>query len=481
MGGPDVQAGEEILNRVDIPTFPYPDTAARMFHYMWQYSDNLRALYETPALPLPDERAATREGADALLRAVRQSGRTLLTELESKTLLQQYGIPTVTTRLAADAAEAVAIAEALGFPVVLKLHSETLTHKTDVGGVKLDLRDAAAVREAYRAIEASVTAKAGREHFLGVTVQPMVKLDGYELILGSSIDPQFGPVLLFGSGGVLVEVYKDRALGLPPLTSTLARQMIDRTKIAKALAGLRGRPAVDREALEHLLVLFSHMIVEQPTIQEVDINPLLASPDRLVALDARVVLHPPDVTDDRLPRPAVRPYPRQYVTRAVLKDETAVLIRPVRAEDEPLFVRFHETLSERTVYLRYLGNLKLDQRIAHQRLSRLCFVDYDREMALVAEVGGGASRAIAGVARLKPSAGRKEAEFALLVADPYQGRGLGGEMLQRLVDVARAEGLKRLTAEIAPENAAMQRLCRRLGFSIEGAPQAPAVRAVLDI
>jgi acetyltransferase len=481
MGGPDVQAGEAILNRVNIPTFAYPDSAARMFQYMWRYTDNLRLLYETPSLPAGQDRPAEREAADKILSDVRGAGRTLLTEFESKALLSAYGIPTVPTRIAHSEDEAAATAEAFGFPVVVKLHSETLTHKTDVGGVKLDLRDGRAVREAYRAIEATVAEKAGRAHFLGVTVQPMVKRDGYELIVGSSLDPQFGPVLLFGSGGVLVEVYKDRALGLPPLTSTLARRMIERTKIATALGGIRGQAPVDREALEQLLVTFSQMIVEQPTIREVDINPLVASPNRLIALDARVLLHERDVPADRLPRPVIRPYPTQYVTNSTLKDGAPVIVRPIRPEDEPLLVRFHETLSDRTVYLRYLEHMKLNQRVAHQRLAQICFIDYDREMALVAEIGSGPGRAIVGVGRLKPNPARREAEFALLVADPYQGRGLGLEMLKRLLDVGRAERLKRITAEISAENGAMQKVARKLGFRLSGEVSDPTVRAVLDL
>ena len=200
----------------------------------------------------------------------------------------------------------------MGFPVVLKLHSLTITHKTDVGGVILNLRDAEAVAEAYAKIKASVTEKVGAEHFQGVTVQPMAKLDGYELILGASVDPQFGPVLLFGSGGQLVEVFRDKALGLPPLNTTLARRMMEKTKIYTALKGVRGRASVDMAALEGLLVRFSELIVENPRIAELDINPLLASPERLLALDARIVLHPAEIADADLPKPAIRPYPIQY-------------------------------------------------------------------------------------------------------------------------------------------------------------------------
>ena len=478
MGGPDVAGGETVLNDANIPTFPYPDAAARVFTYMWRYTDNLRLLYETPSLPARGDRPVGREAADTILRDVRAAGRTLLTEFEAKALLTAYGIPTVPTKVARTEDEAVAAAEPMGYPIVLKLHSETITHKTDVGGVKLDLADAAAVRAAYRAIQASVTEKAGREHFQGVAVQPMVKRDGYELIVGSSVDPQFGPVLLFGSGGVLVEVYKDRALGLPPLTSTLARRMIERTKIAHALAGVRGQKPVDREALEHVLVTFSQMVVEQPWIKEVDINPLMASAERLIALDARVVLHDPALSADRLPRPVIRPYPTAYVWTVALKEGTAVSVRPIRPEDEPLLVRLHETLSERTVYLRYLEHLKLDQRVAHQRLARMCYIDYDREMALVAETGG----VIVGVGRLsRHPIRREEAEFALLVTDAFQGKGLGIELLRRLLDVARAEGIRRVTAEMLPDNSAMQAVCKKLGFRLSGGVSDPTVRAAIDV
>ncbi len=311
MGGPEVAAGERILNAAGIPTFSYPDTAARMFNYMWQYSHNLRGLYETPVFAPTTAEAAK---AEKIIQAARASGRTILTEFESKQVLSAYGIPTVETRIAKTEAEAVKCAGEIGYPVVLKLFSETITHKTDVGGVQLNLKDAAAVRAAFAKIEAGVKEKAGEGHFLGVTVQPMIKLEGYEVILGSSLDPQFGPVILFGLGGQLVEVFKDRALGLPPLNTTLARRMMEETKIYTALKGVRGRKAVDLAALEQMMVSFSQLVVEQRWIKEIDINPLLASPDRLIALDARVVVHDQSVKEEDLPKLPIRPYPTQYVS-----------------------------------------------------------------------------------------------------------------------------------------------------------------------
>jgi len=365
--------------------------------------------------------------------------------------------------------EAVKLAEKIGFPVVLKLLSETLTHKTDVGGVQLNLRSAAAVRQAWKAIKKSVTEKAGAKHFKGVTVQPMILADGYELIIGSGPDAQFGPVLLFGAGGQMVEVLKDRALGLPPLNATLARRMMEQTKIYTALKGVRGRAPVDLAALEALLVRFSQLVVEQKWIAEIDINPLLVSADRLIALDARVVVYGPEVAADKLPATAIRPYPVQYVTPWKLNDGTPITIRPIRPEDETLMIRFHETLSEESVYHRYFSLLKLGERIAHERLTRICFNDYDREIALVAEHKDPATGqcSILGVGRLIKARSRDEAEFALLISDEWQGRGLGTELLKRLVQIGRDERLTRLTADILAENHGMLHLSRKVGFKVE--------------
>jgi acetyltransferase len=474
MGGVEVAAGEQILNRAGIPTFPYPDTAARAFNYMWQYSYNLRGLYETPSLPEDTpECTPNRALAGDLIRKARAAGRTILTEAESKELLAAYGIPTVQTLVAASQDQAVKFADTIGYPVVLKLFSETITHKTDVGGVQLNLLDATAVRDAWSRIQAGVTAKAGAQHFQGATVQPMIKSDGYELIIGSSLDAQFGPVLLFGTGGQLVEVFKDSALGLPPLNTTLARRMMEQTKIFKALEGVRGRKAVDIAALENILVRFSRLVVEQRWIKEIDINPLLASPERLIALDARVVVYDPETSADDLPKTAIRAYPTRYVSTWTLKDATPVTIRPIRPEDEPLMVKFHETLSERSVYLRYFHLMNLSQRTTHERLTRICFIDYDREMALVAE----RDHEIIGVGRLTKIQGTNDAEVAVVISDHYQGRGLGKELLARLLIVGADEKLTRLTADILPDNRGIMRICEKLGFTLKHSMEDEVVKA----
>lgn len=482
MGGAEVSPGEMILNGASIFTFPYPDTAAHVFNYMWRSSYNLKSLYETPTLPGDsDENAPNRALAQQIIQKARSAGRTLLTELESKQLLDAYQIPIVPTTIAHSQEEAIAQAEKIGYPVVLKLHSETITHKTDVGGVRLLLNDAETVGRAYEAILHSVTEKVGAEHFLGVTVQPMLKLEGYELIIGSSIDPQFGPVLLFGTGGQLVEVFKDRSLALPPLNTTLARRMMEQTRIYHALKGVRGRDPVNLEALEQLLVRFSQLVVEQPWIKEIDINPLLASSEQLISLDARVVLHDPDVSLEDVPRPAIRPYPTQYITPWTLSDGTNVTIRPIRPEDEPAMVQFHKTLSEESVYLRYAHIVKLSQRTAHERLTRICFIDYDREMAFVADYRNPETgqHQILGVGRLSQFPGTGEAEFAMLVSDKYQHQGLGTELLRQLVQVGRDQGVKRITADILFDNLTMQHVCQKLGFKL--ARSSDMMKAVLEL
>jgi acetyltransferase len=482
MGGPAVAAGDSILNGAGIPTFDYPDAAARAFTNMWKYTYNLRSIYETPE---PAEDEGTEHGrVEEIIGRVRDSGRTILTEFEAKEILAAYGIPSVETEVARSPDEAVHLADRLGYPVVLKLDSETITHKTDVGGVRLNLQNSGEVRRAYEEMESSISKNYGPEDFGGAAVQEMVSLDGYELIVGSSLDPQFGPVLLFGSGGSLVEVYRDRALALPPLTTTLARRMVERTRIFEALGGVRGRASVDIGSLEKLLVRVSQLVVEQPWIKELDINPLLSSPERLIALDARVVLHDLETREEDLPRTAIRPYPKQYVSHEELRDGTPVTIRPIRPEDEPLMVKFHETLSEESVYMRYFHMMNLDQRTAHDRLTRICFIDYDREMALIAEHTDPetAERDILGVSRLsRRGAVPDEAEFSVLVSDRFQRRGVGTLLVSRILEVGRAEDLRRITAEILFDNRPMQSISKKLGFHLRRDTEEMVVKADLDL
>jgi acetyltransferase len=465
MGGEDVAAARELLNAAGIPTFEFPDTAARAFALMWRHGKQLRALYETPASS-GDEAGGRERGVAArrVIQAASDAGQTLLSKADCNAVLDAYEIPRLPFGTATSVEEAVRHAAGMGRPVVLKLHSATVTHKTEVGGVKLNLANEAAVRQAFDEIRAGVAAP----DFLGVTVEPMVATgSGYELILGCKKDAQFGPVLLFGAGGQLVEVFKDTVLGLPPLNVTQARRMIERTRIATALHGVRGRAPVDLAALEQLLVRFSELVIEQRRIKEIDINPLLVTPDGFQALDVRMLLHEADIDDSALPKPVIQPYPTQYVEKWTLRDGSDVVIRPIRPEDEPMIRAFHYTLSEHSVYYRYFNALKLDQRIAHDRLARICFIDYDREMALVVErTAETGEPEIIAVGRLSQLHGVKSAEFSMTISDAWQRHGLGTELLRRLIRIGRDEGLERISADILADNRGMRAVAKKVGFEV---------------
>jgi acetyltransferase len=363
----------------------------------------------------------------------------------------------------------------------VKLASNTIAHKSEVGGVRLNLADASEIQKSFREIRSTVQEQFGLEHFLGVTVQPMVQTGGYDIIVGSTIDPQFGPVLLFGSGGRLLDFYNDRSLALPPLNMTLARRVMEQTRIYEALKS--NRTNINVTVLEQILVQFSLLVVEQRWIKEIDINPLLVSSERILALDARIVVHGMDMKPESIPELAIRPYPTQYVDTWTLQDGTPVTIRPIRPEDEPLMVKFHETLSERSVYFRYFHAMRLTQRIAHERLTRICFIDYEREMALVVlrtdQITGDPE--ILGVGRLIKVHGTGEGEFAILVSDNWHHRGLGFELLKRLANIGREEKLARIFGDILPENRDMLKICDKLGFRRHYLTKDGVVRAVLEL
>lgn len=478
-GGESVRTGRDVLQRADMPTFDTPEAAVRAFLHMVRFRRAQELLYETPAaVPdfQPDAGAVQR-----IIATARREGRRLLTEAEAKGLLAAYGLPVPATVAALTADEAIVAAESLGYPVVLKLHSKAITHKTDAGGVRLNLPDATAVRRAFDLIRTAAAAYAeshglpAGEAFAGVTVQPMVRSDGYELILGSSVDAQFGPVLLFGAGGVLVEVFRDTALALPPLTRTLARRLMERTTIYRALHGVRGRRGVDLAQLETLLVRFAQLVADLPEVQEVDVNPLLAGPEQNVALDARVLL-----AEEGAPPPAlaILPYPNQYTAPFRLADGSEVTVRALRPEDEPLIIEHHEQLSDLSIRRRFFGMVK---HLSRDRLIRLCHLDYNREMALVAVREDATGPHILGVSRYGCEPGTGDAEFAVVVADPHQGQGLGHHLMERLIAVARDSGVKRLTGLVLRENRPMLDLLGHLGFTIGPAPESAEVEAVLEL
>jgi acetyltransferase len=482
MGRTDVRAGQAILGEAGIATFDSPEAAVRAFLHMVQYRRNQELLYERPAAS-PEGWAPDQKKVRALLDQARTAGRTLLTEVEAKLLLAAYGVPVVSPEVARSADSAVTTAQRLGFPVVLKLLSETVTHKSDAGGVQLNLADEASVRQAFLAIKDNC-GRYAREHncpadsFQGVTVQPMVRRKGLELIVGSSTDPQFGPVILFGAGGILVEIFHDSALGLPPLNRTLARRLIERTQIAKALEGVRGQKAVPLDQLETLLVRFSYLLCDFQEIKEIDINPLLASPEGLLALDARVLLCSPGEASRRPPL-TIEPYPNHYTTAWTLHNGTRVTLRAIRPEDEPLITALHATLTEKTIRMRFFSLVK---SLTRDSLIRLCHLDYAREMALVAERRDEGSHAqILGVSRYYMHPETRAAEFAVVVTDQYQGQGLGEHLMQRLIEVARDRGVKKLIGLVLRDNAGMLTLARQLGFTPPRERENDVVEVTLEL
>ncbi len=477
MGGEAVRPGRAVLDQAGVSTFDAPEDAISAFLHMVQYRRNQELLYETPeAVP---ETAPDAGRARAVFRAVWADGRTLLTEAEAKDVLTAYGIPVTPTVPCRTMDDAVAAASRAGYPVVLKLLSRTITHKSDVGGVQLNLVNELAVRQAFAAVKESALAHGGETAFDGVTVQPMVREKGYELIVGSSVDVQFGPVILFGAGGVLVEVFEDRALALPPLTRTLARRLMERTKIHAALQGVRGQRSVDMTELETLLVRFAQLVADFPEVQEVDINPLLASPGRVVALDARMVLGPAGVPEEGRPRLAIQPYPNQYTAPFRLRDGREVTVRTIRPEDEPLIIELHASHSEHTIRMRYFSLVKT---LSRESLIRLCHLDYTREMALVAVWRDAEGRPhFAGVSRyyLHPESGT--AEFAAVIGDAWQRQGLGRHLIGRLIGVARDRGVRRLVGMILRENDAMLSLMKKMGFRLADSAEEGVVIASMGL
>jgi len=483
MGAKSVEEGIEILTDNQISCFSFPDEACKAFAYMWKYSFNLLSIYETPFVRFSLSKESERfEKVKQIFSDVRKDKRTVLTEVESKAVLEAYDIKTAITYPATTKKEAVDLAKKIGFPVVLKLLSKKITHKSDVGGVKLNLNTENEVEQAFDEIFQSIEEAKCENCFDGVSIQPMMKLDGYEIILGSSVDPQFGPVLLFGMGGQLTEVFTDYSLGLPPLNFTLAKRMMQETKIYKALKGFRGKKAVNKQELMAVLVKFSKLIASFSEISECDINPLLVSEDKIIALDARIVLFDESVKKENLPKLAIRPYPHYYIKNERMKDNTPVKIRPIRPEDEYLMVKFFQDVSKKSVFNRYLKVVHYDELITKERLIRICFNDYDREIALVVVLQReGFEKEIIGVGRLTKIAGTDDAMFALMIQDTYHHQGLGTKLLEMLIDIAKNEKVHTVIAHLRPENNEMQAICIKLGFNLIKDEKTDLIRAELKI
>jgi acetyltransferase len=393
-------------------------------------------------------------------------GRDVFSESLSKALLESYEIPVVRPHAAHSADDAIEVAESLGYPVVVKIDSPQISHKTEVNGVVLDLPNSTAVREAFVQVTARARQMRPDAEITGVTVQRMMSYpNSFELILGTKKDPVFGPVIMVGMGGVAAEVFQDRALGLPPLNDVLARRMLESLKSWPLLLGYRGRPGANIDRLIEIIMRFSYLVADYPEIEELDINPLLATPGEVIALDARVVVdrRPPAQGVRPYSHLAIRPYPEEYVTQRKLNDGTEVMLRPIKPEDEPLW---HELLAGCSTQSRWFRFNYLFKQTTHEMASRYCFIDYDRELAIVAEVEEEGQRKLIGIGRLVADVDHQTAEYAVIVVDRWQGRGVGGMLTDYCLELAKKWGVKQVVAEIAKDNSRMLATFRNRGFEI---------------
>jgi acetyltransferase len=463
MGGDAVEEGVEILDKGSIPVYRTPEEAARCFLAMRQYSRNLTLLNETPAT-IPHAFVPKTAANRTLIQGLLKAGRTILMEHESKQLLANYGIPVPKDLLVGSAGEAGRAAAELGFPVVLKIASPDIMHKTDLGGVKLNIQNAADAERAYNEIIASVREKAPQATIAGILVERMEHKQ-YELLIGSKQDPIFGPVIVFGMGGVAVEVYKDTNVGLPPLNMALSLRLIEETKIYNLLKGYRGMKGVDISAIQFLLYKFAYLVMDFPEIKEVDINPFGVDERGGVVLDAKIVLH--EATAEPPAKPyshmVISPYPKEYVSSFTLKDGSRVLLRPIRPEDEPMEAEMFTKFSERTQQYRFFQPIK---DISHELMIRFTQIDYDREIAIIGELKSPEGPKMIGVARLIADPYNETAEFAIVVADPWQYQGLGSKLTNFVLQLAQKRGLKKIFAEMLGENTAMIHILEKRGFKI---------------
>jgi acetyltransferase len=480
MGGHSVSKGLQILAQAGIPAYETPEKAVGAFMHLVSYARNLEILHETPR-EIPLSFSLDRTRVRSLFDTILTEGNDILSENISKSLLDAYEIPVTRPKPARSAAEAVDVARSMGYPVVMKIHSPQITHKTDVGGVKLNLASDEAVAESFtqmcdRARQAKPDAT-----ILGVTIQKMVAMpNAFELIMGMKKDPIFGAVILVGMGGISAEVFKDRALALPPLNETLARRALESLKSWPLLRGYRGKPAANIDKLIETLMRFSYLVADYPEISELDVNPLLVTPDEVIALDARVVIdHDATVHSvRRFGHLAIRPYPEEYVTERNTKDGAPITLRPIKPEDEPMWHELLGSCSKESIRFRFSSLIK---QTTHEMASRYCFIDYDREIAIVAEVEEEGRRKLIGVGRLVADANHEEAEYAVLIADRWQGRGLGGMLTDYCVEVAKRWGVKRVVAETSKDNARMVSTFRNRGFNINDEQEEDVVLVRKDV
>ena len=463
MGHEEVEEANRVLNKNDIPTYSTPEQAVKTYLYMYQYKRNLELLYETPE-ELPVDSIPPKRPLMVIMRNAAKENREILTEMEAKQLLEDYNIPSVKTLVAKTADEAAFSASQIGYPVVLKILSPQIVHKTDAGGVELDISSAAELREAFENVMQRAKEYNPEAEIQGVTVQPMIKKRGYEIILGAKTDQLFGPVILFGMGGVGVELFKDVAIGLPPLNQTLARRIMEETKVFQLLRGYRNVPPANLKVLEEVMVRFSQMIVDFPQLKEVDINPLFVDEAEALALDARIAIDKERVFTKLEPHEhlVISPYPKKYETLWKLRDGRTVLLRPIKPEDEPLWLEMFQNFSERSIRYRFF---RLIKDTPHEVRVRYCNIDYDREIAIVAELTEDGQRKILGVARVPIEPDRKTGEIAVIVADPWQGLGLGSKMMDYTIEICKDKKLETIYGFMLSDNYRAVNLLKKMGFA----------------
>ncbi|MGA6924841.1 MAG: bifunctional acetate--CoA ligase family protein/GNAT family N-acetyltransferase, partial [Desulfosarcina sp.] len=475
LGGVDVEHGRECFNRAGIATFDTPERAVRAFMNLHRHARGIEMLQQIPP------RLSTRIHVDhdAARRLIDQglaSSNGLMTETEAKSLISAYGIPVNPTAAAASAEEAVALAAGFGFPVVMKILSRDISHKTDAGGVALNLTSAPEVERAFGDLTARAAGDFPQAKIEGVTVQPMIDRPECELILGAKKDPDFGPVILFGMGGSLAELLDDRAIALPPLNRLLADRLMQATRVDRLLKGYRNHPPADREQLQMILLRLSQLTTDFPEIVELDINPLIVQKGQPVAVDARVVLKP---SDCKAPMHlAVSPYPAQYESSVQMPEIGALLIRPIRPEDAHLLEEMFARLSSQTIYYRFFSPMKA---LSPAMLARFTQIDYDREIALVAILESDPAEPMIGAARVILQHNLKDAEFAVMVGDPWHGKGIGAHLLASCLTIARERRFRSVWGTVLAENKGMLALGRKLGFTIKRAAGAGEFDLTLDM
>jgi acetyltransferase len=469
IGGRTVHPGREILLRNNVPTYETPEEAIKTYLYMFQYERNLGLLYETPA-ELALDQAPPKNNLKALIRRVAKEGRTILNEEESKRFLLDYKIPTVNARMTHNVEGAISLAKFIGYPVVLKILSPDISLKSDVGGVITGINSAERLGIEYAKLMKNIADHAPEAKITGVTVQKMIEKIDYEIILGAKKDPVFGPIVLFGMGGTSVQIFKDYAIGLVPLNQTLARRLMEETEVYRMLQGHRGKPPADLRQLEQILVSFSNLIADFPEIAEMDINPIAISDGKPQALDARIIIDRDYLghnSPSSYPHLVITPYPTRLVMNWTLADGTEVLLRPIKPEDEPLKFELLTSVSEDTLKGRFFQKIT---NITHEMLLRLCNIDYDREIAIVAEIKKDQKKKLIGTGTLIIDPNFETGEFAILVHDDFQGKGLGYKLLDTIIGIAQEKGLERFFGLVLSGNKKMINLTRKLGFTVEDLP-----------